>query len=84
MNELISEWVTKAEEDWRVANREIKVEQEPAYNAVCYHAQQCAEKYMKAFLLFHSIRPEFNSSAGWGLIVSGNSSPCWGLTEKKL
>lgn len=51
MNELINEWIVKAEEDWRVANREFVVETDPSYSIVCYHLQQCAEKYMKAIIL---------------------------------
>jgi HEPN domain-containing protein len=44
------EWVTKAEGDIRTARREMAVEHEPNYDAVCYHAQQCVEKYLKAHL----------------------------------
>jgi HEPN domain-containing protein len=44
------EWVTKAEGDIRTARRELAVEHEPNYDAVCYHAQQCVEKYLKAYL----------------------------------
>ncbi len=28
----------------------------PAYNTACFHSQQCAEKYVKAFLVRHRIR----------------------------
>jgi HEPN domain-containing protein len=59
MNEVIDEWINKAEDDWRVANREFKVVDEPSFSAVCYHAQQCAEKYMKALLISKNIRPEY-------------------------
>jgi HEPN domain-containing protein len=59
MNDIIKEWINKAEEDWRVANREFEVVDEPAYSIVCYHAQQCAEKYMKALLISKNIRPEY-------------------------
>jgi HEPN domain-containing protein len=59
MNDIIREWILKAEEDWRVANREFEVDIEPAFSIVCYHLQQCAEKYMKAIILSHNQRPEF-------------------------
>lgn len=39
------EWIEKAEGDWAVMNREHKVTDNPNYDAVCFHAQQCAEKY---------------------------------------
>jgi len=51
MNPLVPEWVEKAEEDFTVAQRELRARKNPGYNAVCFHAQQCAEKYLKALLL---------------------------------
>ncbi|MEJ2746854.1 MAG: HEPN domain-containing protein [Anaerolineae bacterium] len=50
MNELTVEWVTKAEGDYATAERELRVVDRPNYDAVCFHAQQTAEKYLKAFL----------------------------------
>ena len=46
---ITEEWITKAEEDCLVAVRELRSEP-PATNAVCFHSQQCIEKYMKAIL----------------------------------
>jgi HEPN domain-containing protein len=46
-----AEWVTKAEGDYRTANRELQACEWPNYDAVCFHAQQCAEKYLKARLI---------------------------------
>ncbi len=37
-----------------MAQREIKAA-DPVWNGVCFHAQQCAEKYLKAFLEEHGI-----------------------------
>lgn len=50
MNPLTTEWVSKAEGDFRTALRELSVEDDPNYDAVCFHAQQCIEKYLKARL----------------------------------
>ena len=50
MKPLTQEWIEKAEGDFRTAGRERQVEQLPNYDAVCFHAQQCAEKYLKARL----------------------------------
>ena len=44
------EWVNKAEEDAAVAERESRVRKRPSPGAVCYHEQQCIEKYLKAVL----------------------------------
>ncbi len=50
MNPLTFEWIEKAEGDFATAQREVRVRKMPNYDAVCFHAQQCAEKYLKAML----------------------------------
>jgi HEPN domain-containing protein len=45
-----AEWVAKAEGDFLTAGRELRARKSPNYDAVCFHAQQCAEKYLKAVL----------------------------------
>lgn len=50
MQPLTQEWVDKAEGDFATATREMRARQAPNYDAVCFHAQQCAEKYLKACL----------------------------------
>src|SRR5437899_1273654 len=50
MNDLAREWVGKAEGDFATANREAVVALDPNHDAVCFHAQQCVEKYLKAVL----------------------------------
>ena len=42
-------WVRKAEGDWRVAIHEAAIT-DPVRDVVCFHCQQCAEKYLKALL----------------------------------
>jgi len=50
MTPLILEWISKAEGDFQTATRELRARKNPNYDAVCYHAQQCAEKYLKTLL----------------------------------
>ncbi len=50
MKEPTADWVEKAEGDYRVMVREAQVTEGPSFDAVCFHAQQCIEKYAKAFL----------------------------------
>lgn len=50
MTPAVREWVEKAEGDWTVALRESQVRRKPVHSAVSFHAQQCAEKYIKATL----------------------------------
>ncbi|OGV56498.1 MAG: hypothetical protein A2X45_03200 [Lentisphaerae bacterium GWF2_50_93] len=40
----------KAEEDFRAAATLHRLRRNPVHNAVCFHAQQCIEKYLKAIL----------------------------------
>jgi HEPN domain-containing protein len=55
MNELVKEWLSKAAADANTAKRELAVEQEPNYDAVCFHAQQAVEKLFKGLLQQHRI-----------------------------
>ena len=49
MNEVVQEWIDKAEGDYLTATREADASP-PNYDAVCFHAQQCIEKLLKALL----------------------------------
>lgn len=51
-----AEWLAKAEGDLRTAQRELLVTELPNYDAVCFHSQQCAEKYLKSLLVEHGRR----------------------------
>jgi HEPN domain-containing protein len=50
-DEYLTEWVRKAEEDYETATTLIRKRKRPTPNTVCFHCQQCAEKYLKAFLV---------------------------------
>jgi HEPN domain-containing protein/predicted nucleotidyltransferase len=55
---LLEEWIGKAEADYQgalVLNRQRKV---PLPDLVCYLCQQCAEKYLKAFLIHQNAVPD--------------------------
>jgi HEPN domain-containing protein len=54
MNPLTLEWVEKAEGDFNTAIRELRARKAPNFDAVCFHAQQMAEKYLKAVLQKHA------------------------------
>ena len=50
MKPMTAEWVAKAEGDFAMMERECQVREDPNYDGICFHAQQCAEKYLKARL----------------------------------
>jgi HEPN domain-containing protein len=60
MNEVTAEWVLKAEEDFYSADSLLHTVEVPMASTASFHCQQCAEKYLKAFLQEHRIRFERN------------------------
>jgi len=54
---LRDEWIEKAETDHESARVLILHRRRPVPDAVCFHCQQCAEKYLKAFLVHHGSPP---------------------------
>ena len=49
MNPLTLEWIEKAEKDY-VAVQWLQQAPIPDYDIICFHIQQCIEKYLKAWL----------------------------------
>ncbi len=55
MNEdTVKKWIMKADNDLKIAKDELRMEN-PATDMICFHAQQCVEKYLKAFLIFNGV-----------------------------
>jgi HEPN domain-containing protein len=50
-NAYLIEWIRKAEEDYNAALTLARQRRKLMPNAVSFHCQQCAEKYLKAFLV---------------------------------
>ena len=48
---VAQEWITKAENDLKNAAHTIKLGSDCPTDTVCFHAQQCVEKYLKGFLV---------------------------------
>ena len=80
MKPITLEWIEKAEDDWDVAQCLYRKRKRPSYDAVCYHAQQSIEKYLKGRLeevgsrsiclpesrLGNSVFPVAQPVHGWG------------------
>jgi HEPN domain-containing protein len=56
--ELVKEWTLKAEEDCLAVEELYKISVRRFAAIICFHAQQCAEKYLKALLVSHNIEPQ--------------------------
>jgi HEPN domain-containing protein len=55
--EVVKEWIDKAEEDFGFAS--ISIEYTDYFAQICFHFQQAAEKYLKAFIIANKL--EFRS-----------------------
>ncbi len=53
-DELVNLWIIKADHDLKTAKDEITAN-DPTTDTVCFHVQQCVEKYLKAYLVFNGI-----------------------------
>ena len=49
MKKTTREWVRKAESDYVLA-KQGSLSPVPVHDGVCFHCQQCAEKYLKALM----------------------------------
>jgi HEPN domain-containing protein len=55
-SKLVKQWIQKAEEDFRTADYLLTLKEDCPLNPVCFHSRQCAEKYIKALLIYCSIQ----------------------------
>jgi len=55
-DEYLQRWLIKADNDLKVAEHEIKIDKnERVTEAICFHCQQAAEKYLKAYLVWRGV-----------------------------
>ncbi|MBN1553536.1 MAG: HEPN domain-containing protein [Phycisphaerae bacterium] len=54
MSKVLAEWLRKADKDMAVAER-LATDEVPFCDAISFHCQQAAEKYLKALLVLYSI-----------------------------
>jgi HEPN domain-containing protein len=50
--ELTMSWMARADHDYKIGWDEMQTDN-PTADMVCYHAQQCVEKCLKAYLVVH-------------------------------
>lgn len=86
MNDVVEEWLQKAEGDFCTAEREFAVQASPNYDAVCFHAQQCIEKLMKALLISRGSLPPYTHDllALAQLLKRAYTSWNWPVDELRL
>lgn len=71
------EWVAKAEGDFYDAQRGIRARKHPNYDGVCFHCQQCIEKYLKGRLVEKGIDFPKTHDLAKLLDLLGDTEPAW-------
>jgi len=51
----VMQWLSLADEDLNLASHALGLGAKSPYRLIAYHAQQCAEKCLKAFLIYHKV-----------------------------
>ena len=52
--DIIIEWITKADEDFEFARINFE-EKKPFFSQICFHFNQSAEKYLKAYIIANKL-----------------------------
>ncbi len=66
--EVVGQWVLKAESDLKTAAVLLRIKRECPTEVICFHAQQCVEKYIKALLVLNAI--EFPRTHQIGVLLT--------------
>ncbi|PYP87613.1 MAG: DNA-binding protein [Blastocatellia bacterium AA13] len=84
MKPITREWIDKAEADWNSAGLLFRSRKYPDYSGSCFHAQQSAEKYLKAKLVEADIyfSKTHNLIALLTLVLT--IEPSWSLLQPQL
>ena len=77
MKAASQEWIDKAEADWRTARREFTADDDPNFDAVCFHAQQCVKKYLHARMEEADIPAPLTHHLGVLLALCIDAEPAW-------
>ncbi len=51
----VKQWLEHAEDDLRLAEHGMTLTSGVPYRLIAYHAQQCVEKHLKAYLVYHKV-----------------------------
>jgi HEPN domain-containing protein len=82
---VVREWIEKAEHDLTLAAHALKLKEKCPGDLVCFHAQQCIEKYLKSLLVLN--RTAFPKTHDLGKLVSllpRRARPRFAVGEQEL
>ncbi len=63
---IVKEWIAKADEDYRFAEVNLREERD-FFPQICFHFQQAAEKFLKAFIAAYDL--EFRKTHDLGRLL---------------
>jgi HEPN domain-containing protein len=69
------EWIVFAEDDIRMAEVAMKLKSNVPYRIISFHAQQSAEKYLKAYLVSQNVDFPYTHSIATLLKLCGKYAP---------
>ncbi|MBU0713846.1 MAG: HEPN domain-containing protein [Verrucomicrobia bacterium] len=52
---ILRSWVGKADDDFKMANHAFTMGADCPFTSLCFHVQQCVEKYIKTLLALHEV-----------------------------
>lgn len=67
-------WIARGEDDLLVARHTLTIPEACPYQLVAFHAQQCVEKYLKAFLVLRGVDFPYTHNIAHLLELCGNES----------
>jgi HEPN domain-containing protein len=79
----VRQWAAHADDDLRVAEHTLTLPDDCPYRLVAYHAQQCAEKYLKAYLVLRGVDFPFTHNLARLLELCSEQS-AWGEQLKDV
>lgn len=75
VREKVKEWISLAEDDLRLALCAEQLKSNVPYRLIAFHAQQCAEKYLKAYLVYQNMDFPYTHSIATLLKLCGRHTP---------
>lgn len=81
---VVGEWVIKAENDLKNAAHALRLGGSSPTDTVCFHAQQCIEKYLKALLVLEGIDfPKTHDVKALMALLPRNAAPNLEVEEQE-
>jgi HEPN domain-containing protein len=82
--QVVGEWTAKAENDLKTATHTLTLGEECPTDTVCFHAQQCIEKSIKAYLASKNIDfPKTHDLGRLILLMPKSDRPKLTVTEQR-